>query len=114
MTEIEKHQAEYQKVVADYEKAVAETEKGKAQIEKLEGETEKGKADNQKLKKSFEATLLDNEPIIKLGYTYIDYRLNKSLSVTNSITEEERAEAKVAFDYAKGKLDDFMTNYKTN
>ena len=114
MSEFEKVQAEYKKVVADYEKAVTEIEKGCAQIKKLEAEIEKGKADNQKAKQSFEALLSEHQPIINLGLTYIDYRLNKSLSVTNSITEEERAEAKVAFDYAKGKLDDFMTNYKTN
>jgi multidrug resistance efflux pump len=111
MSEIEKHQAEYQKVVADYEKAVAEIEKGYAQIEKLEAEIEKGKADNQKLKKSFEATLLDNEPILKLGYTYIDYRTNKSLNASNSITEEERRVVKKAFDDAKCSLDEFIANY---
>ena len=112
MSEIEKHQTEYQKVVADYEKAGVETEKGKAEIEKLKAEIEKAKADNQKLKKSFEATLLDNEPIIKLGYTYIDYRTNKSLNASNSITEEDRRVAKKAFDDAKASLDEFMNNYK--
>ena len=112
--EIEKHQAEYRKAVADYEKAKEEIEKGCAQIKKLEAEIEKGKADNQKAKQSFEALLSEHQPIINLGLTYIDYRVNKSLNASNSLPEKERAEAKVAFDYAKGKLDDFMTNYKTN
>ena len=114
MSEIEKHQAEYRKAVADYEKAKEEIEKGCAQIKKLEAEIEKGKADNQKAKQSFEALLSEHQPIINLGLTYIDYRVNKSLNASNSLPEKERAEAKAAFDYAKGKLDDFMTNYKTN
>ena len=113
MREFEKVQAEYKKVVADYEKAKEEIEKGNAEIEKLKAEIEKAKADNQKLKKSFEALLSEHQPIINLGLTYIDYRVNKSLNASNSLPEKERAEAKKAFDDAKASLDEFMTNYKS-
>lgn len=113
MSLIEKGQADYEKVKADYEKVIADNQKLQADNQKLQAEIEKAKADNQKLRKSFEATLLDNEPIINLGNQYIRYRLNKSKNASSALTEEERAEAKMAFEAAKVALDEFISNYKT-